>query len=221
MERLSYEDFELKIERKEDRYIAEVLASPGGQGSSVFTLPFSKDRLELLVLRIGGNLRSPAHRSHSAEMGAAYELGGDLFKAVFDGEVRDCLKSSLEIVSAKEKTGLRLKLKLQDVPELAEIPWEYLYYVPLKRFLAQSKQTPIVRYIDMPEKPKPLEVSLPLRVLVVTSSPSDYRSLCVESERSSLEEALRPLIDKGQVHVKWLEGPTLTDLHHCLSDGEY
>src|SRR3990172_7424766 len=221
MEKLRYEDFELKIEKEKDGYTARILHSGGGEASGVFALPFSDDRLELLVLRIGGHLRTPTRRKHSVEMEAARELGGQLFDTIFAGDVRARFKSSLDIVYGKKKTGLRLKLRLQDVPELAEIPWEYLYDASLNRFLAQSNQTPIIRYLEMPEKIKPLKVNLPLHVLVVTSSPHDYPGLSVESERSSLEKALRPLIDKGQVSVKWLESPTLSELHHCLLDGEY
>lgn len=63
--------------------------------------------------------------------------------------------------------------------------------------------------------------TLSLQVIVITSSPLDYCSLGVERERSSLEQALKPLSDNGQVNVKWLEKPTLIDIHHCLRDGEY
>ncbi len=124
-------------------------------------------------------------------------------------------------MNSTKETGLRLKLRLQDVPELAEIPWEFLFDASLSRFLARSNQTPIIRYIEMPEKIKPLKVTLPLKVLVITSSPLDYCSLGVERERSSLEQALKPLSDKGQLSVKWLEKPTLSDLHHCLQVGDY
>ncbi len=221
MEKLHYEDFELKIQREGDSYTARILRSPAGEVSGIFTLPFSDDRLELLVLRIGGHLRTPTRRKHSVEMEAARELGGKLFETVFSGDIRARFKSSLDIVYGKKKTGLRLKLRLQDVPELAEIPWEFLYDASLNRFLIQSNQTPIIRYLEIPEKTKPLKMNLPLCVLVITSSPHDYCSLGVECERSSLEKALRPLIDKGQVSVKWLESPTLSEIHHCLCDGEY
>lgn len=221
MERLSYLDFEIKIERKDDQYIARILQSPAGEATNIFKLPFTDDRLENLVLKIGGHLRSNIRSINSKEMTAARELGGKLFEAVFAGNVLACFKNSLDLVSRTKETGLRLKLRLQDVPELAEIPWEFLFDASLNRFLARSNQTPIIRYIEMPERIKPLKVNLPLHVLVVTSSPLDYYSVGVERERSSLEQALRPLSDNGQVSVKWLEKPTLSDLHHCLQEGEY
>ena len=73
----------------------------------------------------------------------------------------------------------------------------------------------------MPEIIKPITVNLPLHFLVMISSPSDYPRLDVERERSRLQEALDSLINAKKVRVKCLENPTLTDIHHCLRDGEY
>ena len=222
MEPLQYLDFELKIEReKRNRYTAQVLNSPGGEASISFKFPFSEVKLENLVLKLG-RPRSSTRRIHSAEIEAACELGGQLFDTIFSGDVLACLKSSLDKASyQEEKTGLRLKLRLQEVPELANLPWEFLFDSSLDRFLAQSNQTPIVRYIEMPERIKPITVNLPLHILVMISSPSDYLRLDVGRERSRLEETLEPLTKAGNVRVKWLENPTLTDLLCCLREGEY
>lgn len=221
MRRLRYFDFELKIEQEGDRYAAQVLHSPTGEAKSVFTLPFSEDRLELLVLKIGGRLRSSARRIHTDEMEAARELGGKLFDAVFSGGVRERFESSIDEVSRSEETGLRLKLRLQEVAELADLPWEFLFDSTHDRFLAQSVQTSVVRYIEIPERIRPFIVNLPLNVLVMTSSPTDYLRLDVELERSSLEKALEPLSNEGKVSVKWLEKPTLSALLRCLREGTY
>jgi len=217
---MSYLDFELKIELNNNRYITRVLRSPAGEASCEFTLPFSEDRLELLVMKLGRPRGSTRH-IHSDEMKAAHELGGKLFEAVFSGDVRACLKSSLNEVYRNKRIGLRLKLLLQEVPQLSDLPWEFLWDATLDRFFVQSNQTPIVRYIEMPERIKPLTVNLPLDLLVIISSPSDYPLLNVESERSKLQKALDLLIKDGNVRVKWLENPTLTDLHHCLQKGDY
>jgi hypothetical protein len=53
MERLRHLDIELKIERQGEQYSAKVLRSPAGEASGTFVLPFSDDRLEVLVLRLG------------------------------------------------------------------------------------------------------------------------------------------------------------------------
>jgi formylglycine-generating enzyme required for sulfatase activity len=227
MERLHYLDFELKIEREGDRYAARVLHSPAGEASHSFVLPFSEDRLENLLLKIGGRRLGPTRRINSTEMEAARELGGKLFKAVFGDEVRTCFGKSLdEALRQKEiGIGLRMKLRLQEVPELADLPWEFLYNATRNRFYAQSNQTPIVRYIEMSERVTPIAISLPLQVLVVISSPtgdpSSYPLLNVEREKSVLQEALDPLFSRQQVQVKWLEKPTMHALQRCLRKGTY
>jgi hypothetical protein len=208
LKKLRYLDFDLKIEREGDRYCARILSSPAGEASHVFDLPFS-DRLENLVLKIG-HLRGSTRRVVSNEMEAARELGTKLFDTVFGPEVRACLRTSLERTQLDENAGLRLKLRLQEVPELGNLPWEFIYDSGLFRFFAQSDRTPVVRYIEIPEKIRPLKVQLPLRVLVMISSPKDYTSLNSQRERSLLEDALKPLGDK--VQVDWMDGSTLQSL---------
>jgi TPR repeat protein len=50
MERLHYLDFDIKITPEGGKYRAFVLRSPAGEASAVFSLPFSQDRLELLIV---------------------------------------------------------------------------------------------------------------------------------------------------------------------------
>ena len=69
-----------------------------------------------------------------------------------------CLRSSLDEAS-RQDAGLRIRLRLTDVPELADLAWEYLYNPTLNRFLALSVETPIVRYLDLPQRIRPLAVT--------------------------------------------------------------
>lgn len=215
MERLNYYDFELKIEREGQRYRARVIRSPAGEASNTFALPFSEDQLELLILKLG-RLRRSTRRIHSTEMAAAREFGGKLFEAAFGGEVRVCLRSGLDNVYRQDGVGLRIKLRLQEVPELMNLPWEFVFDSSFDRFLAQSAQTPVVRYIEMPEQIRPLAVQLPLVVLVMISSPTDYARLDVERERSLLQDALRSLIEQDKVRLQWIDKASLGTLQRRL-----
>jgi len=153
-------------------------------------------------------------------MGAVKVFGARLFEAVFEGEVRACLRSSLD-EAARQDAGLRIRLHLRETPELANWPWEYVYNPALNRFFSLSVETPLVRYLDLPERIRPLAIRPPLRVLVMISSPSDYIPLDVEGEWAKLQEALSALEERGLVALERLEEATLAALQRKLRQGEY
>jgi len=154
-------------------------------------------------------------------MEAARELGGSLFEALFTGAVRDCYTRSVDQVMRDEGSGLRLRLRLQDVPELADLPWEFLRDAGQGRFLAQSAQTPLVRYMEMAQGVRPFATALPLRILVMISAPVDVPALDLARERTRLEEALEPLRKRNKVEVTWLEDATLLALMRQLRNETY
>ncbi|HEV2136903.1 MAG TPA: CHAT domain-containing protein [Terracidiphilus sp.] len=159
-------------------------------------------------------------RIDSPETKAAKILGDRLFTVVFGGDVAACLRSSID-QSAQRGVGLRIRLRLTDVPELAYLPWEYLYNQSLNRFIALSPETPIVRYLELPEPVWPLVTTLPLRVLVMISSPSDYPSLDADREYAKLKDALHALERRGQVVLERLLDGTSATLLRRLQKGHY
>ena len=118
-------------------YRARVLNSPAGEGKEMFRLPFSEAELSSTFGSAGGG----------AAPKASQVFGERLFSAVFQGAVGMLLRLSLEAAKNQE-AGLRIRLRLTDVPELATWPWEYLYDPLRKGFLALSDQTPLVRYLE-------------------------------------------------------------------------
>ncbi len=219
MEELTYLDFDLMIERSESGYRVRIINSPAGQADANIEWPFSDLEIENFLLRIG-NTRRGVRRLESTEMKAAREFGGALFNAVFDDEVRGRLRSSLSD-ARRQGAGLRFRLHLTDVPELADLPWEYLYDSNLDEFLVLSVQTPLIRYIDLPRRTEPLTVELPLRILVMISSPSDYPELDVEQEFDTLVRGLGNLQRRGVVKLVRLEKATLAGLQRQLRKDEY
>ena len=57
------------------------------------------------------------------------------------------------------------------MPQLAGLPWEYLYQAEGRGFLALSGRTPVVRYLELSEGLGTLLVEPPLRVLAVIATP--------------------------------------------------
>jgi hypothetical protein len=217
MDGITYKNFDLLIQRTGTGYRAHVVDSPAGQGAVSFTLPFSNLEIENFLLHIG-QTRRRMRRIGSSEMDAAREFGGRLFDAVFAGEVRDCFRSSLNEMN-HPGLGLRIRLRLDDAPELATIPWEYLYQRTPNRFLALSAETPLVRYPHLPERIDPLTVKLPLKILALIANPTDYPQLDVEQEWANLQKALGDLEQRGLVTLERIDEATLEMLGKKLERG--
>ena len=155
------------------------------------------------MLKVGLPRRRGTRGPGRPENAPLKDFGGKLYDAVFQQEVRDTLLQSLR-QTGDQGVGLRLRLRLTDTPELAGMPWEFLYVPRSNRFLALSRRTPLIRYLDLPDPPRPVTVEGPLRLLVMISSPSDYPALDVEREWSTLTGALAGPQADGRVVVERL-----------------
>lgn len=224
MTALTYLDFDLSIEAissAPSRYRVRTFSLAAGTANGEFTLPFSQQDLEILFLRLGRPRRG-IRAIGSAEMQAAQTFGNTLFSHVFAGQVQSCLQRSLD--SARQQgQGLRIRLRLRDVPELADLPWEFLYDPAQSHFLAYSNVTPLVRYLDLPQTVAPLAVQPPLKVLVMIANPHDhsYSTLDVEDEWHKVQDALADLEKRGLVQVTRLEAATLSALQRYLRRDQY
>ena len=207
---LQYDDFDLQIEPAGDKYRVRLLNAPTGQATTEFALPFTEIEVSNFLGRIG-QVRRSMRRVDAPELQAAKEFGGKLFGAIFSGEMIAQLRGSMEQASEKEH-GLRIRLRLTDVPGLADLPWEFLYDANQNRFLTTSSETPVVRFLDLPQRIAPLRVALPLRVLVVISSPRNLKRLDTEGEWERLQESLGDLLRGGQIVLERLPSATLDAL---------
>src|SRR6266496_2858344 len=145
----SYHNFDLFFQREGDAYRVRA-DSDEGQAGSTFTLPFSDMELENFLLTTRPPRRG-VRRVDAPDVAAAKRFGGNLFGAVFSGDVQGIWRSSLSSVS-QQNLRLRLRLRFTDTPELADLPWEYLFSTSLNRFLVLDDELAIVRYLDMPEQ---------------------------------------------------------------------
>ena len=216
---LKYLDFDIAIEPAGDGFVARVFNSPGGQASAAFKTPFSDLEVENFLLRVG-RTRHTVRRIESPEMASAKTFGGQLFDGVFAGDVRGCLRSSIDEAN-RQGAGLRVRLHLGKVPQLADLPWEFLYNASMNRFLTLSVDTPLVRYLDLPERIRPIAVRPPLRILMLISSPTDFPRLDVKRETEKMKEALSDLEQRGMVAVEVQETATLAELQKKLRGGQY
>ena len=121
-----YFDFDILIEGSQDNFRARIISSPAGKASGDFVVPFDKKDLEILLLRLGRPRSSSTRRIESPEMESVRIYGEKLFGALFgNDEMRICYRSSLTL-ARQQNRGLRVRLRIAE-PQLADLPWEYLY----------------------------------------------------------------------------------------------
>ena len=226
MTEFSYLNFDVQIQRAGDSNYRVLVEAPSGETiRAPFELPFSEIELENFLLKAGPTRRG-VRRAETAEVDAAKRFGEKLYGALFTADVRSAMQSSLDQArqrsdSSSGRVGVRLRLRLAEVPELAGVPWEYIYNPSLNRFLALSTETPLVRYLDMPERIRPVTVVQPLRVLVMVAGPSDYARLDVRQEWLNLNAAVADLQQADLVQLDLLETPTLSGLQRKLRQDDY
>src|SRR5262249_13811117 len=135
------------------------------------------------------------------------------------GEVRACWRGSLD-EAERQGAGLRIRLRLTEAPDLAELPWEYLNNPTLDRYFALSAMMPLVRYLELPERIRPLAVAPPLRILVVIPCRQDQSPIDGEREWARLCASMRELVERGLVVLERVPA-TLTALQNQLRCASY
>lgn len=222
---MDYLDFELKIgERRGAEYPLEVVRSPAGERRATMHFPYDdlalesrlKD-IEIALLKSSVTRRDmmvPAEERQSIE-----DFGRTLFSAILPDEVRTCYRLSREKAMQQGK-GLRLRLRIE-APDLAALPWEFLYDDTEGDFVCLSRETPVIRYLELDRPPEPLSIQPPLRILGMVASPEDLPALDVEREKKRMEVALKDLTSRGLISITWLEGQTWRDLQRAMRGGPW
>jgi streptogramin lyase len=208
-----YDDLKLRIEPGEGKSYRVIAFGPSGStATGTFTKPLSELELDNFVLRVGLPRRFVrSYRSPQME-DEAKPFGRRLFESLLADEVGDLYRGARHVADSSGR-GLRVTLYLTNVPELMEIPWEYLYDPRDAFFLSQWTYTPLVRSLDLPSALPPGELTLPITILGIASAPEGFASLDVAQEREKLERALEPLTSRHGVKLDWLEAATLVELN--------
>lgn len=217
---MNYLDFEIEVVHVGGREYEVASRSPAGEARGMMRFPFDdlalKSRLQdlhIALMRSGRTRR----RIPSPQEQAVQSFGLDLFNFLIAGDVRAGYDvSQREAVGAGK--GLRLVLRIRD-PQLAALPWEFLYDPRKAEYVCLSRHTPIVRYTDLVQPVQPLAVQPPLRILGMAVSPNDLDSLDMEREKQRVQEAVRRL--QGLVTLKWLGGRTWRDIQDEMQGGPW
>lgn len=217
MSALTLHDFELEIDAGDGAaYPIAVLRSPAGAARGVMHFPFTRAELDAHLARLEAALLDGASVGDTA---LAQDFGGALFAALFQDDIRTAYDRSRQLTSSADQ-GLRLKLRIL-APELLTVPWEFLFDARSQEFVALSRHTPIMRYLELLLPDPDFAVTPPLRILGIVAAPSDLPPLDVARERSALESALRQPLDSGEIELVWLEQATWQALQAALQAGPW
>ncbi len=148
------------------------------------------------------------------------DLGNELYQALFPNQINARFHATMANIQGNEYSA-RLHL-IFEFPELAALPWEFLYDEGTNTFLANNKQTVVSRYIDVPLQKRDIKAaSLPLKILLVISTPSDLASLDATGEANLIQEALKKHIEAGLIELDLVTEATTRNIRRKLDEKAY
>jgi len=211
---LEYDDFEILIEQ----------ARPG-EGypirASHLQIRDASGASSIDLEAIQADLKSILHRD--IDMPFLREFGKKLLEALIVDGVRRRFDFAYGQIT-EGKRGLRIRLRI-DPPELACLPWEFLYEKEQNRWLATSSSIALSRYVDA-QPARYLSVQLPLNILLVQSNPTNLSEYglpelkdSLKDERNNMWGALESLIDRGLVTFEILVDATTQAIREKLRPG--
>lgn len=132
---------------------------------------------------------------------------------------QSCLKEAI-----KNDRGLRLVIEMRGNTSminglsLLDLPVEAAFNNQLD-YLATNVKTPVSRGVITKIDQNTATVTLPIRILLVVSEPSDMPPVNAEDEKQAILEALKPLVDADAVKVDLCDPATLTQFDAKLQEG--
>lgn len=146
-------------------------------------------------------------------------FGRRLFHFLFESDrapvgelLNQCWGASLD----DSEEGIRMRLRFEPA-EVQSLPWEFLYWPSRRSFMSTSARTALVRYLEVPEAVREMEVALPVRILVVGPA---FPDLDTATEVGNLRTALSGL--GSTVELRVLDGTvTRNSIRDALRERGY
>lgn len=150
------------------------------------------------------------------------EAGTLLYQAIFQTEehrLYDLFQRCLGRYLPTANDGIRLRLRIE-APEIAALPWEFLYLPGNNVFLSTWIRTPLVRYLEVARPVPKLEISPPIQLLGVIPHYHDLPNLDIVKEKNLLLRSLEGM--QSYVKPTFLEGKvSLDQVEDTLNKNEF
>jgi CheY-like chemotaxis protein len=201
----AYKDFQLLV--TEDRKIRA--SSEQGEQWSNFLLDIDKINLVLQLVE-----------ERKTKTGLLEGLGRELYQSIFPADILGQLRATMASANTA-RSGVRLRLLFKS-PEIAALPWEFLYDKGTSNFLANDIQTILSRYVDVPLPPNEIKAaSLPFKILLVIASPTDLPQLDAAGEEQLIRDALSKHINEETIELDVLDQATIRNINQKLREKRY
>lgn len=208
---MEYQDFDIRIEKGADGYL--LIAN---------SLNFGEAHNELRMDLVTSELQSDLERLAARQTDQHFlnHFGIKLYNALFPGDIDRIFQRSFGETLLRAETGIRVRLRIQ-VPEIASIPWEFLYSSIDHCYLGTLVHCPLLRYQDLPIADRSFKVNLPVNMLVVVPGMLEgYPDIDTASEIQNLNQALEGM--GGKVNLNILDKHvTWSDISDALMDVDY
>ena len=217
---MEHRGIELEIGRGEEpgTFTVQVLRSSGGRPRGRLELDVGgilsrRNELQSAVLTSAVKVR----RIMAPEENALQQIGQQLFEALFAGPVDGAYRASQGALTSAEG---RLRVGLQiTAPELAALPWEAMFDPQTGKYVCLDE--PLIRQVDAPFAPEPLDVRPPVRILGLVAAPRGLLELDVREEQENLGAALADAQASGLVQLTWAPDASWRTIHDLLLKGSW
>ncbi|WP_207714185.1 HEAT repeat domain-containing protein [Scytonema sp. UIC 10036] len=204
-ETMKYKDFQILVDNNNKIRAS----SEQGDVSGEFRLEMNEINLALKLIKL-----------QQADNELLKALGSKLYQALFPNQINARFHATMAGAQANEYS-VRLRLLFQS-PQLAALPWEFLYNEETNAFLGNNTQTMLSRYIDVPlQKRDIIAANLPLKVLLVISSPTDLAKLDATGEETLIRAALKKHIEAAKIELDVIQEATVRNINQKLREKPY
>lgn len=212
---MNYQNFALELSALPDGRYRISVQSPLGEATVDVDNPFTDAEIEQILAILGRDTSAKQAEINTL----ARTVGDKLFTFLFhsSNQISNAYFASLARLG---ENGLRLRISVENSGKLSHLPWE-LMRDPARDYLTLSRRTPVVRYTQQLTTRRPTALNLPLRVLVMISSPKDFAPLDVEGEWKRLQDATADLRKKGLLEFERVDNATLITLQRTLRTNDY
>ncbi|MEM7048368.1 MAG: SAVED domain-containing protein [Acidobacteriota bacterium] len=137
----------------------------------------------------------PGAEREQALSGLQGDLGSRLFQAFSKGDIGTAFQRCLSRLDSDRNVGLRVRIawspNKSSLNAIAAAPWELIRRPQSGDFLSRRSRFPVSRFLQGMTPITQLKVNGPLKILIVTSQPTDISPVDAKQEELDIHRAFR------------------------------